>query len=160
MGVTTRTLTGPEEGMLWNYPDTSIQKPCSDCMIVGIKPDYENLEGQSVNIDSGQWLHHVSFSSAPVVLDSTNSLQIVLLNSNNKGDPTCSSRMNSLPHWVVGFSAATSERFFASGNERTTVRLFDHNITDAGYKVSRSDTFAMVRQFALRYCSTCELISK
>jgi hypothetical protein len=60
MGVTTRTLTGPEEGMLWNYPDSGIQKPCSECMIVGIKPDYEDLTGSSVNIDAGHWMHHVS----------------------------------------------------------------------------------------------------
>jgi hypothetical protein len=62
MGVTTRTLTGNEEGMLWNYPDTNIQKPCNDCMITGILADYEYLNGTSANIDSGQWLHHVSFS--------------------------------------------------------------------------------------------------
>jgi hypothetical protein len=62
MGVTTRTLTGNEEGMLWNYPDTNIQKPCNDCMITGIVADYEYLNGTSANIDSGQWLHHVSFS--------------------------------------------------------------------------------------------------
>jgi hypothetical protein len=69
MGVTTRTLTGPEEGMLWNYPDSNIQKPCTgDCMIVGIKPDYENLQGESVNIDGGHWLHHVSFSDATMAV--------------------------------------------------------------------------------------------
>jgi hypothetical protein len=62
MGVTTKTLTGPEEGMLWNYPDSNIEKPCGDCMIVGIQPDYENLSGKSVNIDTGHWLHHVSVS--------------------------------------------------------------------------------------------------
>jgi hypothetical protein len=55
---------------------------------------------------------------------------------------------------------ATSERFFASGNERSTLRLFDQNITDAGYKVQRSDSFAMVCQFTYRFYSTCVLISK
>jgi hypothetical protein len=66
MGITTRTPTGAEEGMLWNYPDTNIQKPCAgDCMIVGIIPDYETLDGKSVNVDTGRWMHHVSFASAP-----------------------------------------------------------------------------------------------
>jgi hypothetical protein len=45
---------------------------------------------------------------------------------------------------VVGFTAGTSERFFASGNERTTIRLFDQNITDVGYRVARNDNFAMI----------------
>ena len=60
MGVTTKTLTGNEEGMLWNYPDTNIQKPCGDCMLTGIVAEYEYLNGTKANIDSGQWLHHVS----------------------------------------------------------------------------------------------------
>jgi len=127
MNVVTRTLTGPEEGALWNYPDMNIQKPCTECMIVGIMPDYEDLEGNSVNVDTGAWLHH-----------------IVLLSSNGRGDPTCASKSNSLPHWVVGHTASSSERFFASGNERTTVHLFDQNITDAGYKVNTRDSFAMI----------------
>jgi hypothetical protein len=58
--VTTRTLTGSEEGMLWNYPDTSIAKPCNDCMVTAIIADYEDMQGNSVNINTGQWLHHVS----------------------------------------------------------------------------------------------------
>jgi len=106
----------------------NIQKPCpNDCMIVGVMPSYENLEGVDQNVANGHWLHH-----------------IVLLSSNKRGDPTCQSRANSLPHWVVGMAAASSERWFASGNERTTVRLFDRNITDVGYRVSKSDTFAMI----------------
>jgi hypothetical protein len=72
MGVTTRTLTGPEEGMLWNYPDSGIQKPCGDCMIVGIKPDYENLEGESVNIDNGHWLHHVGLPRTLIIMNIPN----------------------------------------------------------------------------------------
>jgi hypothetical protein len=63
MTTTTRTLTGPEEGMLWNYPDTNIAKPCGNCMITGITADYEDLRGKSVNIDSGQWLHHVNLDT-------------------------------------------------------------------------------------------------
>jgi hypothetical protein len=75
MGITTKTMTGSEEGMLWNYPDTNIQKPCTgDCYIVGIQPDYENLNGESVNVDNGHWMHHVSFYGVPVVLDNIDSL--------------------------------------------------------------------------------------
>jgi hypothetical protein len=161
MGITTRTLTGPEEGMLWNYPDTYIQKPCAgDCMIVGITPDYEDLQGRSVNIDEGHWMHHVRLSYVSIVSEETDSVQIVLLSSNKRADPTCAQRSNSLPHWVVGFNAGSSERFFASGNERTTVRLFDQNITDAGYRVAKSDNFAMVCQLESRFRPTWELMSK
>jgi hypothetical protein len=64
MTTTTVTLTGSEEGMLWNYPDTNIDKPCNDCMLTGITADYEDLNGKSVNVDSGAWLHHASSSAA------------------------------------------------------------------------------------------------
>jgi hypothetical protein len=72
MNKITRTLTGNEEGALWNYPDQNIQKPCAgDCMIVGIRPDYEDLNGESVNVDAGHWLHHVNSPSILVVVDSS-----------------------------------------------------------------------------------------
>jgi hypothetical protein len=74
MDKTTYTLTGAEEGMLWNYPDQNIQKPCSDCMIVGIRPDYEDLNGVSVNIDNGHWMHHVSSPDIQFLVDTSNNL--------------------------------------------------------------------------------------
>jgi hypothetical protein len=50
----------------------------------------------------------------------------------------------SLPHWVVGFNPSTSERFWASGNERSPVDLVSWGIKDAGYKVSSGDVFSMI----------------
>ncbi|KAF2671815.1 hypothetical protein BT63DRAFT_452322 [Microthyrium microscopicum] len=127
MGVTTTTLTGNEEGMLWNYPDTNIQKPCDDCMITGIVAEYEYLNGTKANIDSGQWLHH-----------------IVLLSSNSRADPTCVGKGTSLPHWVVGFNPSSSERFWASGNERTPINFLSWGIKDAGYRMAKGDVMSMI----------------
>jgi hypothetical protein len=67
----------------------------------------------------------------------------VLLSSNSRSDLTCVNR-NSLPHWVVGFSPTSSERFWASGNERTPIRFADWNITDAGYRMAKGDILSMI----------------
>jgi hypothetical protein len=51
---------------------------------------------------------------------------------------------NSLPHWVVGFNPGSSERIWASGNERTPIRFADWNITDVGYKMAKGDILSMI----------------
>jgi hypothetical protein len=68
----------------------------------------------------------------------------VLLSWNSRADPTCQSAFTSLPHWVVGFSPSTSERFWASGNERSSIDFNAWNITDAGYRVDKADVFSMI----------------
>jgi hypothetical protein len=68
----------------------------------------------------------------------------VLLSSNSRADLTCQYAFTSLPHWVVGYSPASSERFWASGNERSPIDFAGWNITDAGYRVENSDSFAMI----------------
>jgi hypothetical protein len=78
------------------------------------------------------------------VLLQSNSCQIVLLSSNTRTDLTCANKPSSLPHWVVGFSPSTSERFWASGNERTPIRFADWNITDAGYRMAKGDILSMI----------------
>jgi hypothetical protein len=47
-------------GMVWNNPDMSVEKPCQDCMIIGMNAGLEYPNGTNANIDSGMWLHHVS----------------------------------------------------------------------------------------------------
>jgi hypothetical protein len=74
----------------------------------------------------------------------TDSVQLVLLSSNSRSDLTCVNKANSLPHWVVGFSPSSSERFWASGNERTPIRFADWNITDAGYRMAKGDILSMI----------------
>jgi len=48
-----------EEGALWNYADTAIEKPCEECTIVGMNAGLEYPDGKNANIDTGLWLHHV-----------------------------------------------------------------------------------------------------
>jgi hypothetical protein len=48
------------EGMLWNKPTSSVTKPCSNCMIIGMNAGLEYPDGNDANTDSMMWLHHVS----------------------------------------------------------------------------------------------------
>jgi hypothetical protein len=58
------SITG-EKGMLWNYPDTSVPKPCTECTIVSQVAGLEYPDGTNANIDTGMWLHHmVSFKTS------------------------------------------------------------------------------------------------
>jgi hypothetical protein len=60
-----------------------------------------------------------------------------------RSDPTCAGRM-SLPHVAVLSSASGSERFFASGNERSVISLPGWNITNAGYPIRKADRLALI----------------
>jgi hypothetical protein len=46
-----------EPGSLWNYPDTNIPKPCTECTIVSQQAGLEYADGKNANIDTGMWLH-------------------------------------------------------------------------------------------------------
>jgi hypothetical protein len=54
-----------EEGSLWNYPDNRIEKPCDECVIVGMNAGLEYADGRNANIDSGMWMHHVCPTKYP-----------------------------------------------------------------------------------------------
>jgi hypothetical protein len=89
--------TGPahdEQGMLAGAA-VAVRKPCTYCYLTGFWADLKGPGGQSVNTDTGQWLHHV-----------------VLLSTAGT-DPRCGRS-------GVG---VFGERFFASGNERTRARF-------------------------------------
>lgn len=49
------------EGMVWNSPSPSIDKPCTGkCTIIGMNAGLEFADGTDANTDSKLWLHHVS----------------------------------------------------------------------------------------------------
>lgn len=60
IGMEKTSMLG-EEGALWNYPDTEVPKPAEDFTIFGWQAGLEYTNGTDANIDSGMWLHHVSF---------------------------------------------------------------------------------------------------
>lgn len=102
-------------GMVHNQIVTNIAKPCTNCSIVGIKPDLVYSDGTRANLDTGPMLHHAMFSAS----------------GSGKSDATCAGTM-------IG---TLGERFFAAGNERTEV---DISSMPYGYKVGRSEQWNMV----------------
>ena len=79
------SITG-EMGMLWNYPDVKIEKPCSTtCVLIRQWAGLEFPDGRNANIDNGMWLHHM----------------VALLIGPNRWDPTCYGKGMSLPHFDV-----------------------------------------------------------
>ncbi|TID20324.1 hypothetical protein E2P81_ATG07626 [Venturia nashicola] len=117
------------EGMVWNSPNPSIEKPCTGkCTIVGMNAGLEFGDGTDANTDQKMWLHHM-----------------VLFNiGSNAWDATCT--VFGLPHMIVGSLPATSERIFSSGNERTMIP-FNHPETKkktAGYPIFPSDRFGLI----------------
>jgi len=118
-----------EHGALWNYPDTSVAKPCTECTIIAQQAGLEYPDGKNANIDTGMWLHHmVHFTIGP-----------------GRWDPTCINRP-SLPHVDVGTSPGGGERYFSSGNERTFVQLdkLGGQAVNAGYHLKASDRYAFI----------------
>ncbi|TID27951.1 Diphthamide biosynthesis protein 2 [Venturia nashicola] len=118
-----------EAGMLWNYPDKQVEKPCQECVIVGMNAGLEYPNGRSANIDNNQWLHHfVQFVIGP-----------------GRVDATCGDNPQSLPHMLIGSTSKGSERFFSSGNERTPAFLQDWSgTTNVGYHLRKEDKMAFI----------------
>jgi hypothetical protein len=124
------SLPTMEHGMLWNYPDRSIDKPCDECTILRQWAGLEYPNGTDANIDTGMWLHHmVHFTQGP-----------------SRWDAVCYNSM-SLPHTAVFMRPASAERYFSSGNERS---VFDFNKggTDmskgTGYHLTKEDSYAFL----------------
>jgi len=117
-----------EEGALWNYADTVVEKPCDECTIIGISAGLEYPDGKNANVDTGMWLHHfVLFNIGP-----------------GRKDATCQDFPVSAPHMIVGSTAQGSERIFSSGNERTPAIMPDWEEKNVGYKLKKADKFAMI----------------
>jgi hypothetical protein len=117
-----------EDGML-SEPIKDVEKPCEDCYITRMQAGLEYTDGSDANISKGMWLHHM------VALDT----------GTGKSDATCASAPLSLPHtsfFDQSITAKTTERFFASGNERTVVDLT--RSASYGYRVNRGDRFHLL----------------
>jgi Stress up-regulated Nod 19 len=70
---------------------------------------------------------------------------MVLFNQGaGRSDATCNWLPISPPHLIAGVLPTTSERLFASGNERTKVILEAWNFPKVGYKVKESDKFSLI----------------
>jgi hypothetical protein len=72
----------------------SIAKPCANCFLQHFEPDLVYADGTSANLDTGMMLHHAVFFAA------------------GRQDATCGPE--------EPFPGKLGERFFASGNERTS----------------------------------------
>jgi hypothetical protein len=48
------------------------------------------------------------------------------------------------PHMITGSFPRTSERVFASGNERTSIILSQWGINKVGYKINSADKFGLI----------------
>jgi hypothetical protein len=63
-------------------------------------------------------------------------------------DPSCYGVKESLPHFAIGSTPEASERFMASGNERTPIRLVDRpefmNGQKVGYPLRKTDSFRFI----------------
>jgi hypothetical protein len=77
-----------------NIAVPSIRKPCTNCFLQELEPDLVYADGASANLDTGMMLHHAVFFAA------------------GRQDATCGP--------AEPFPGRLGERFFASGNERTS----------------------------------------
>jgi hypothetical protein len=46
--------------MINNMPSPWVERPCSDCMILGMNAGLEYDDGADANTNTLMWLHHVS----------------------------------------------------------------------------------------------------
>ncbi|QDS75297.1 hypothetical protein FKW77_001278 [Venturia effusa] len=117
------------EGMINNMPTPSVDKPCQDCMILGMNAGLEYPDGSDANTDTKMWLHHM-----------------VMFNiGKNANDATCT--IFGAPHLIVGSMPSSSERIFSSGNERTTTFFNPPWASDEeklGYPIYPADRFGMI----------------
>ena len=106
------TTTDP--GMIHNKLEFGVKRPCSDCYITAFKPDlvYADPEGTQATMDQGPMLHHA------------------VLTSQFRRDATCGS------DWL----GLAGERFFASGDERTSISM----PPGYGYRVRWYDSWNML----------------
>jgi hypothetical protein len=119
-----------EHGMLWNYPDRDVEKPCNECTILKQWAGLEYPNGSEANIDTGLWLHHmVHFAQGPT-----------------RWDAVCYKGF-SLPHVAVFMGVGSAERYFSSGNERSAFD-FNRGGTDmakgTGYHITSADKYAFL----------------
>lgn len=104
------TATSP--GMIHNSLRFGVQRPCADCHITSFKPDLVYPDGTRATMQTGPMLHHAVFTSQ------------------FRRDATCGGS------WL----GLAGERFFASGDERTTAAFPD----GYGYRVRWYDSWNLL----------------
>ncbi|HZN19815.1 MAG TPA: hypothetical protein VFB84_16770 [Micromonosporaceae bacterium] len=82
-------------GVIHNKLTFAVQRPCIDCYLTSFTPDLVYSDGTRATMETGPMLHHA------------------VLTSQFQRDATCGGS------WL----GLAGERFFASGDERTAVRL-------------------------------------
>lgn len=103
---------------LAGYP---VNKPCSNCYIVGMEPNLVFEDGTTANFNNGTMLHHV-------------------VNVNyDRPDVTCRPGFSGLIN-LLGLALGGNERFFASGNERTINSM----PAGYGYYVGSGDDWGLI----------------
>jgi Stress up-regulated Nod 19 len=98
--------------MVHNKLLLGVARPCVDCHITAFKPDLVYADGTNANLDSGPMLHHA------------------VLTSQWRPDATCAGS------WL----GLAGERFFASGNERTSIAF----PAGYGYRVRYYDSWNLL----------------
>jgi len=106
-----------------NIWEKYVAKACDECYIVAMQGDLQAEDGRTLNIDSGVWLHHMVMYSG------------LGWTPGSKTDLVCS---NTLLSGFLGWP----HRIFASGNERTPVRL--NTKFKFGMVVDHSDNFHLL----------------
>jgi Stress up-regulated Nod 19 len=99
-------------GMIHNRLMFGVSRPCSDCWITGFKPDLVYSDGTQAKFTDGPMLHHTVFTSQW------------------RSDATCGGT------WL----GLAGERFFASGDERTSIAV----PSGYGYRVRWYDSWNML----------------
>ena len=110
-------------GMLDDMRAFNVPKPCEDCYIVAMQGDLQFEDGTSANIADGAWLHHVVLYTG------------LGFTPGSKQDLVCSYTM------LSGF-LGWPHRIFASGNERTPVRL--NSKYKYGMSIEKGDYFHLL----------------
>jgi hypothetical protein len=100
-----------QEAMLQQIK-AAVRRPCTNCYVTGMRVDLTYADGRRADLDTGQQLHHAVLLSWP------------------QADPACTAQGLGL----------LGERFFASGNERTSVRF----PAGYGYKVGAIDSWTLM----------------
>lgn len=100
--------------MVENLPHFAQKLPCDECFVTAMEANLENEDGKALNIQEGAWLHHM----------------VLYLRGNDRKDLLCGDAPGYTQNWF-------GERFFASGNERTPVRL--NSKGKYGYRLNTGD---------------------
>jgi hypothetical protein len=56
---TVPAANGTRMGMITNQFRLNVAKPCTNCYITGMRAGLIDASGRSVNVNTGQWLHHM-----------------------------------------------------------------------------------------------------